>query len=219
MWLPSDGFSCSRLFEAFDYKVFNFILVKFVKIIHIYMKTYRILAKIMMIRAQHSCMIDGKYRSLRYRYKKKTSHRFRNGYYNKFVAVIQRKFKMCAVWNVGTHISRTRIFSIFPSIITNLNICFPPGCGRSVTDFWGWGAQRAQVTLLPLCEWWYVWTWSTRRGLKPYFYRLSRRWSLWRSSPTREISRGRTLNRIRDLMASSQKLWPPIHEDGPEFKM
>jgi hypothetical protein len=21
----------------------------------------------------------------------------------------------------------------------------PPGCGRSVTDFWGWGAHRAQL--------------------------------------------------------------------------
>jgi hypothetical protein len=138
----------------------------------------------------------------------------------------------CVLCYVGTHISRTRIFSVFPNIITNLNICFPmpqpvhrdfvvpaSGCGRSVTDFWGRGAHRAQVMLLRLCEWWYVWTWSTRRGLKPKFYRLPRRWSLWGSSPTREIFRGRTLNRTQDLMASSQKLWQPSHEAGPEFKM
>jgi hypothetical protein len=45
----------------------------------------------------------------------------------------------------------------------------PAGCGRSVTDFWGWDAHEAQLrcpdevdgdTLI----------WSTTMGLKPRFY-------------------------------------------------
>jgi hypothetical protein len=57
-----------------------------------------------------------------------------------------------------------------------------------------------------------VWAWSTGRGLKPKFYKLARSWSLWGSSPERENSHGRTGNRTRDLMVSSQKLWTPNHE-------
>jgi hypothetical protein len=43
-------------------------------------------------------------------------------------------------------------------------------------------------------------------GLKPKFYRLPTPWSLWRSSPARENFHGRTGNKTRDLMVSSQKL-------------
>jgi hypothetical protein len=32
---------------------------------------------------------------------------------------------------------------------------FPSGCGRSVTDFWGWGAHRARL-LCPYDVWWYT---------------------------------------------------------------
>jgi hypothetical protein len=71
-----------------------------------------------------------------------------------------------------------------------------------------WGA----VTLSQWYEWWYVWAWSTRRGLKPKFCKLPRPWSLWGSSPARENSHGRTGKRTRELMVSSQKLWPPSHD-------
>jgi hypothetical protein len=64
------------------------------------------------------------------------------------------------------------------------------------------------------CEWWYVWAWNTRRGLKPNLCRLPRPWLLWEYPPARENSHGRTGNRNRDLMASSQKFWPPSHEAG-----
>jgi hypothetical protein len=47
----------------------------------------------------------------------------------------------------------------------------PPGCGRSVTDFWGWGAHRAQLRCPDDV--------SSRRGLKTKFYRQPRPWSLW----------------------------------------
>jgi hypothetical protein len=53
-----------------------------------------------------------------------------------------------------------------------------------------------------------------QEGLKPNFYKLPRPWSLWGSSPSRENSHGRTGNRTRNLMVSSQKCWPPSHEAG-----
>jgi hypothetical protein len=90
-----------------------------------------------------------------------------------------------------------------------------PKCNRLMNLGCSYGA----VTLLRWCEWWYVWAWSTRRGLKPKFYRLPRPRSLWGSSPARENSYGRTGNQSRDLRASSQKFWPPSHEAGREDLM
>jgi hypothetical protein len=89
----------------------------------------------------------------------------------------------------------------------------PPGCGRSVTDFWGWDAHEAQLRC-PDEVVGDIWTWSTRRGLKPKFNELTRPWSPWGSSPIREKSHGRGGNRNRDLMISSQKRWPLDHEAG-----
>ena len=34
-------------------------------------------------------------------------------------------------------------------------VVLPPGHGRSVTDFWGWGRPWGAVTLSRWCEWWY----------------------------------------------------------------
>jgi hypothetical protein len=90
----------------------------------------------------------------------------------------------------------------------------PPGCGRSVTDFWGWGAHRPQLRCPIMWVIIYGWAWNTRRGLKPKFYRLPRPWSLWGSSPARENSHVITGNRPRDLMVSNQKFWQPSHEAG-----
>jgi hypothetical protein len=42
--------------------------------------------------------------------------------------------------------------------------------------------------------------------------KLPRPWSPWGSSPSRKNPHGRTGNRTRDLMISSQKLWPLDHE-------
>jgi hypothetical protein len=47
----------------------------------------------------------------------------------------------------------------------------PPGCGRSVTDFWGWDAHQAQLRCPDEVEG-DIWIWSTRRSLKPKFYQL-----------------------------------------------
>jgi hypothetical protein len=45
----------------------------------------------------------------------------------------------------------------------------PPGCGRSVTDFWGWDAHEVRLHC-PDELVGDIWIWSTRRGLKHKFY-------------------------------------------------
>jgi hypothetical protein len=85
-----------------------------------------------------------------------------------------------------------------------------PKCNRLLSL----GHPQGAVTLRRWSEWWYVWVWSTRRGLKPKFYKLHRSWSLWGFSPAKENSHGRTGNRTRGLIICSQKLWPPSHEAG-----
>jgi hypothetical protein len=45
--------------------------------------------------------------------------------------------------------------------------------------------------------------------------KLPRPWSPWESSPSRKNPHGRTWNRTRDLIISSQKLWPLDHEALP----
>jgi hypothetical protein len=88
----------------------------------------------------------------------------------------------------------------------------PPGWDRSVTDFWGWDAHRAQLRC-PIDVNDDVYERGVR-VFKPKFYKLPRPWSLWGSSPARENSHGRTGNRTWDIMASSQKFWTPSHEAG-----
>jgi hypothetical protein len=50
----------------------------------------------------------------------------------------------------------------------------PPGCGRSVTDSWGWDAHEAQLHCPDEVDG-DIWIWSTRRGLKPKFNTLNSR--------------------------------------------
>jgi hypothetical protein len=45
----------------------------------------------------------------------------------------------------------------------------PPGCGRNVTDFWGWDAHQAQLCCPDEVDG-DVWIWSAGRGLKHKFY-------------------------------------------------
>jgi hypothetical protein len=49
--------------------------------------------------------------------------------------------------------------------------------------------------------------------------KLHRPWSVWESSPSRKNSHGRTGNRTRDLIISSQKLWPLDHQAGHTDKI
>jgi hypothetical protein len=100
------------------------------------------------------------------------------------------------------------------------SLCHPPPRGwPKCNRLPSLGCQYCAVILSWWYECWYVWACSTRTGLKPKFYKLPRPWSPWRSSPARENSHGRTRNWTRDLMVSSQKLWPPSHEAGQLFWM
>jgi hypothetical protein len=56
--------------------------------------------------------------------------------------------------------------------------------------------------------------WSTRMGLNLRSTKLPRPWSPWKSSPSRKNPHCRTGNRTRDLVFSSQKLWPLVREAG-----
>jgi len=84
-------------------------------------------------------------------------------------------------------------------------VVLPPGHGRSVTDFKGWDAHEAQLHCpddvsgdIGGC--------SARRALKPKFYQTTQTTVNAGIFPFRENSHGRTGNRTRDLMISSQRL-------------
>jgi hypothetical protein len=59
-----------------------------------------------------------------------------------------------------------------------------PGCGRSVTDFWGWGAHRVRLRCPDDVSDMYE-RGVPGEGLKPKFYKLPIPWSLWGASPAR----------------------------------
>jgi len=92
-------------------------------------------------------------------------------------------------------------------------VVFPPRHGWSVTDFWGWDAHEARLRCpddvsgdIGGC--------SARRALKPNFYEPTQVMVTAEILPFRENSHGRTGNRTRDLMISSQRLWTLDHEAG-----
>jgi hypothetical protein len=83
----------------------------------------------------------------------------------------------------------------------------PPGWGRSVTDFWGWGARRAQ-----LCCSDYVSDDVYERGVPGRALNLN-------STGYPDHGRNGALHLqgkipTQDLTASSQRFWPPSHEAG-----
>ena len=60
---------------------------------------------------------------------------------------------------------------------------------------------------------------SARRALKPKFYQHTQTMVTAGILPFRENSHGRAGNRTRDLMISSQRLWPLDHEAGLIFSV
>jgi hypothetical protein len=73
------------------------------------------------------------------------------------------------------------------------------------------GRPLGAVTLSRLSAWC---TWSTKRGINLSSTELPTPWSPYESSPSRKNPHGRTGNGTRDLMISSQKLWPLDHKAG-----
>jgi hypothetical protein len=87
-----------------------------------------------------------------------------------------------------------------------------PKCNRLLRLGRPWGA----VTLSRWGGWWYM-NMKYRGGgdaLNLSSTKLPRPWSQWGSSPSRKHPHGRTGNETRDLMISSQELWPLDHEAG-----
>jgi hypothetical protein len=80
----------------------------------------------------------------------------------------------------------------------------PPGCGWSVTDFWGWDTHEAQLHCPDEVDG-DIGIWSTNypdhghHGEPPL---------------SGKNTHGRARNRTRDLMISSRKRWPQDHEPG-----
>jgi hypothetical protein len=74
-------------------------------------------------------------------------------------------------------------------------VVLPPGHGSSITDFWGCDTHEAQLRY-PDDVSGDIGGRSAKRALKPKFY-----------------------YRTRDLMISSQRLWPLDHEAGHDFNV
>ena len=90
-------------------------------------------------------------------------------------------------------------------------VVLPPGHGRSVTDFWVWDAHEVQLRCPDGvsgdrggC--------SARSGLKPKFYWSTQTMVTVGIFPFKENSHVRAGKRTRDLVISSQRLWPLDHE-------
>ena len=123
-------------------------------------------------------------------------------------------------WNQNQTGSQKLSFVWIFFFLSNATTCpcdfvfLPPGHGRSVTDFWGWEAHEAQLRC-PEDVSGDIGGCSARRTLKPKFCQPTQTMVTERILPFRENSHGSAGNRIRDLMSSSQRLWPLDHEAGP----
>jgi hypothetical protein len=95
-----------------------------------------------------------------------------------------------------------------PYGLRGLPSCLWPKCNRLMRLGRPWDA----VTLSRWCGWWYMTMQVPGGALNLSSTKLLRPWSPRESSPSRKNPHGRTGNLTRDLMISSQKLWPPDHE-------
>ena len=149
---------------------------------------------------------------------------FQNGFQNRDYCRLQNQlFKLYSPVVVCLQHSKSRTFectsgkclffkSNAPHVILDF-VVLPPGHGSSVTDFWVWDAHEAQLRCpddvsgdTGGC--------SASRALKPKFYQPTQTMVTAGILPFRENSHGRPGNRTRDLIISSQRLWPLDHEAG-----
>jgi hypothetical protein len=97
-------------------------------------------------------------------------------------------------------------------------LVLPPWHGRRVTNFWGWDAHEAQLRC-PDGVWVVIEEDVVPGGaLNLNSTNLPRTMVTAGIFPFKENSHGRTGNRTRDLMISSQRFWPLDHEVGLYIK-
>ena len=110
-------------------------------------------------------------------------------------------------------------FRLFVCLFSNATKCplrlrgLPhPGCGWSVTDFWGWDTQY--VVPMRMMVRWEVNLRCQGGALNLISTNYPDHGHHGRLPLSRKNAHGRAGNRTRDLMVSSQELWPPSHEAG-----
>jgi hypothetical protein len=88
----------------------------------------------------------------------------------------------------------------------------PSSCGPEVYPTSEVGTPMRRSYVVPM-RWMVIYKYGVPGGaFNPSSTTLPRPWSPWESSSSRKNSHGKTGNRTRDLMISSQKLWPLDHE-------
>ena len=93
---------------------------------------------------------------------------------------------------------------------------FPPGCGDSVADFWGWDAHEARLRCPDEVSGDMQEDEIPGGALSQNLLTTQTMVTQRESFPARKNSHGKTGNRTRDLMISSQGPWPLDHEAGLE---
>ena len=99
-----------------------------------------------------------------------------------------------------------------PHVLINFRR-FPPGCGDSVADFWGWDAHEARLRCPDDVSGDMQEDEITGGDLSLNLLTTQTMFTT-EIFPARKNSHGRTGNRTRDLMISSQRTWPLYHEAG-----
>ena len=90
---------------------------------------------------------------------------------------------------------------------------YPPGCGDSVANFWGWDAHEARLRC-PDDVSGDMQEDEIPGGALGLNILTTQTMGITGIFPCKEISHGRTGNRTRDLIISSQRPWPLDHEAG-----
>jgi hypothetical protein len=88
----------------------------------------------------------------------------------------------------------------------------PPGCGRSVTDFWGWDAYKARLRCLDEVDGDYEYGVPGGALSSTNYPDYCHYGDPPLSGKNPHVRAG---NRTRDLMISSQKRWPLDHKASP----
>jgi hypothetical protein len=142
---------------------------------------------------------------------------------------LKQAITVCIVWaqiyiqhayytRVFTHVRSVWLFFLSPPPCHHMFlmdfVVSPPGCDRSEV-----GRSMRRSYVVPM-RWMVIYEYEGPWGaLNLNSTKLPRPWSPWGSSPSRRSPYGRTGNRTRNLMISSQKLWPLDHEAGRIWQM